>query len=53
VPCDIADRAQGEGLIEQVTAQFGRVDVLVNNAGVIQVGPIQTMRVEDFEQALG
>ena len=27
--------------------------MLVNNAGVIQVGPIQTMRVEDFEQALG
>jgi len=53
VPCDIADRRQAEGLIEQVTAQFGRVDVLVNNAGVIQVGPIQTMKVEDFEQALG
>ena len=53
VPCDIADRRQAEGLIEQVTARFGRVDVLVNNAGVIQVGPIQTMRVEDFEQALG
>ena len=53
VPADIADRRQAEGLIEQTTAQFGRVDVLVNNAGVIQVGPIQAMRVEDFEQALG
>jgi NAD(P)-dependent dehydrogenase (short-subunit alcohol dehydrogenase family) len=53
VPSDIADRSQAEGLIQQTTARFGRVDVLVNNAGVIQVGPIQTMRVEDFEQALG
>jgi NAD(P)-dependent dehydrogenase (short-subunit alcohol dehydrogenase family) len=52
VPCDVADRPQAERLVEQATARFGRVDVLVNNAGVIQVGPVQALRVEDFEQAM-
>ena len=52
VACDVADRHQAERLVEQATARFGRVDVLVNNAGVIQVGPLQALRVEDFEQAM-
>jgi NAD(P)-dependent dehydrogenase (short-subunit alcohol dehydrogenase family) len=51
-PCDVTDRAQVRELIEVVTQRFGRVDVLVNNAGVIQVGPLETMTLEDFEQAM-
>ncbi len=50
--CDVADRAAVERLIRSVLSHYGRIDVLVNNAGVIQVGPIQTMTVEDFEQAM-
>jgi len=42
-----------ERLVEEVTRRFGRVDVLVNNAGVIRVGPIQAMSVADFEEAMG
>lgn len=53
VTCDVADREQVEGMVGQAEERFGAVDVLVNNAGVIQVGPVATMRVEDFEQALG
>ena len=32
--------------------RFGRIDVLVNNAGVIQVGPVDVMTVEDYEEAM-
>lgn len=34
VPTDVADTAEGRGLIERVVADHGRIDVLVNNAGV-------------------
>ena len=51
-PCDVTDRSQVKELVEVVTGHFGRVDVLVNNAGVIQVGPLEVMTLEDFEQAL-
>jgi NAD(P)-dependent dehydrogenase (short-subunit alcohol dehydrogenase family) len=51
-PCDVTDRTQVAELIEVVTRRFGRIDVLVNNAGVIQVGPLEVMTLEDFEQAM-
>ena len=51
-PCDVTDRAQVRELVEVVTGHFGRIDVLVNNAGVIQVGPIEVMTLEDYEQAM-
>ena len=48
VPSDVTDRAQVKELVEVVTAHFGRIDVLVNNAGVIQVGPAELMTLEDY-----
>ena len=51
-PCDVTDRAQVREMVDVVTLHFGRVDVLVNNAGVIQVGPLEVMTLEDFEQAM-
>jgi len=50
--CDVGNRAQVDHLIESVIGHYGRLDILVNNAGIIQVGPIQTMTHQDFEQAL-
>lgn len=52
VPCDVADREQVQTLVEQARKRFGHVDVLVNNAGAIQVGPVHTATVEDFAAAL-
>ena len=49
--CDVRDPAQAAGMIETVTATFGHVDVLVNNAGTIQVGPVTEMTLADFENA--
>ncbi len=52
VPCDITDAGQVRTMMDRARSRFGRIDILVNNAGVIQVGPIQSMRVEDFDEAL-
>jgi NAD(P)-dependent dehydrogenase (short-subunit alcohol dehydrogenase family) len=51
-PCDVADEAQVQQLVAEVTARFGRVDVLVNNAGIIQSGSIRRQTVEDFQSAM-
>jgi NAD(P)-dependent dehydrogenase (short-subunit alcohol dehydrogenase family) len=52
VPCDVTDGAQVAAMLEQVRRRLGPVEVLVNNAGVIQVGPMDEMTLEDYEQAL-
>lgn len=52
VPCDLLDRAQTEEAVRQVIRHFGAIDVLINNAGVIEVGPLEHMKREDFERAM-
>ncbi len=52
LPCDISKPDEVRQLVGRVTDHFGRVDVLVNNAGIIQVGPLEEMTRADFEQAL-
>ncbi len=52
IPCDLLDRAQTEDALQQVVRRFGPVDVLINNAGIIEVGPLEHMQREDFERAL-
>ena len=53
LPCDIAQQYEAENLIRQATERFGRIDVLVNNAGQIAVGPIESQTVGDFQDAMG
>jgi len=52
VPCDVADPEQVRELVGAVERHFGPVEILINNAGIIQVGPLETMTVTDFQQAM-
>ncbi len=52
VKCDVSRQAQVEAMIDMVTARFGQIDILVNNAGIIQGGPVVSMTLEDFEEAM-
>jgi len=52
VVCDLLERAQTDAAVEKVINRFGAVDVLINNAGVIEVGPLAHMQREDFERAI-
>ena len=50
--CDVTDPEQVEQMVRTVEEQWGGVDVLINNAGRIQVGPAETMTLADYEDAM-
>ena len=52
VACDVSDAADRERLVETVIDRHGRIDGLVNNAGISASGPALRMPVEDFARVI-
>jgi len=52
VTCDVSKPDEVEHLISSVRQQLGSIDVLVNNAGVISVGPLLSQTLDDFQEAM-
>jgi len=50
--CDVANRDSVTETIAQVVQAMGPIDVLVNNAGIITVGPFAEMELDDFHRAM-
>jgi 3-oxoacyl-[acyl-carrier protein] reductase len=47
--CDVRDASRTRAVVDDVTRAFGRVDVLVNNAGVAPTGPVETLSEEAWD----
>jgi len=52
IQCDLLDSGQIQSAVRQIIDRFGKIDILINNAGIIEVGPLEHMTREDFERAM-
>ena len=50
--CDIADVRRVDAMVGEIHERWGPIDVLVNNAGVMTVGPVETMTLGDYREAM-
>jgi NADP-dependent 3-hydroxy acid dehydrogenase YdfG len=53
IEADVAEREKAEGAVERTVAELGRLDIVVNSAGVMLVGPIIDSPVEEWERMIG
>lgn len=51
--CDVSRKADVDALIAAAVAKFGRLDVLVNNAGVVDDRPFLDLELEEFDRIIG
>ena len=52
VPADVGEREDVERAVAQAIGRYRSIDVLINNAGIIQVGPLDHMKLSDYEDAI-
>src|SRR4051794_29357 len=52
IACDVTGESAPRRLLETAIERYGRVDIVVSNAGIIQVGPVMDAQVSHFETAL-
>ena len=52
VVCDLRDRDDVNRMVARVLEHYGQIDVLINNAGIISVGPFEEMTLDDFVEAM-
>jgi NAD(P)-dependent dehydrogenase (short-subunit alcohol dehydrogenase family) len=53
VPCDVARHEDCKRLVEETVARFGRLDVLINNAGVGTYANVAELAVEEWDAVIG
>src|SRR5437667_4731920 len=52
IPCDLLEYAQIQSAVQQLRQHFSKIDILFNNAGTIEIGPLAHMQLKDFDRAM-
>jgi NAD(P)-dependent dehydrogenase (short-subunit alcohol dehydrogenase family) len=52
IPADLTDPDQALMLLDHAVSHFGRIDILINNAGIIEVGPVENQPIAAYRRAM-
>jgi short-subunit dehydrogenase len=52
IQCDLLESAQIQSAVQQTLQHFRKIDILINNAGMIEVGPLAHLQLKDFDRAM-
>lgn len=50
--CDVTNQSEIKSLLDRLIERFGRIDILINNAGYIKVGPFDSFEHVEYERAM-
>jgi NAD(P)-dependent dehydrogenase (short-subunit alcohol dehydrogenase family) len=53
VPTDVSDEDAVQTMVQRCLREFGRVDILVNDAGIYPISPVETMTEEEWDRVVG
>ncbi len=51
VTTDVIDREQVEALVNAAVQAYGRVDVMINNAGIMPQAPLERLKIDEWDRA--
>src|SRR6266850_1201928 len=52
IECDLLESAQIQSAVQQALQHFRKIDILINNAGIIEIGPLAHLQLKDFDRAM-
>ena len=52
IECDLLESTQIQSTVQKALQHFRQIDILINNAGIIEVGPVAHMQFKDFDRAM-